>query len=342
MRFADATYFHLLWLLPVLALFYAYAFRRKRRALAMFGNPLLMAKMTATTSKERQTWKAVLVLVGTGFVILTVVRPQFGTKLKVAARTGVDVIIALDTSASMLAEDVKPSRLERAKYEISAFIDHLEGDRVGLVAFSGGSFVQCPLTLDYGAAKLFLEVLDARTIPVPGTDISGAIGTAMRAFNIEERKYKVVVLLTDGEDHQGDPTKAAKEAAEQGIRIHTIGFGTRDGELIREYNPDKSVKGYKQDREGNIVKTRLDEKTLERIALLTEGSYHRGSVGETELDEIYREISQMEKKELQSKRFAQYEDRFQYFLLWAIVALGAEVALSDRKRIKKEWTGRFD
>ena len=342
MRFAYPTYFHLLWLIPILILFYVHIFRRKQKALAVFGNPVLMDKMTATTSKKRQVWKVILIIAGIFFLVLSIVQPQFGTKLKVATRTGVDIIIALDTSKSMLAEDVKPNRLERAKYEISAFIDRLQGDRVGLVAFAGGSFVQCPLTLDYGAAKLFLDVLNEHTIPVPGTDIAGAIRKATRAFDIQERKYKVLILLTDGEDHSGDSIEATKEAAEEGIRIYTIGVGTREGEVIKEYNEDGSLKGYKQDRQNNIVKTRLDEVTLEKIALLTEGAYYRSSVGEMELDEIYKQISEMEKKELRSKRFAQYEDRFQYLLLWAILALGIEVAISDRKRIKREWTGRFD
>jgi len=340
MSFGAPTYFHLLWLLPLLILFYAWAFRRKRRALTLFGNPELMGKMTATTSRTRQVWKTILGILGVLFLVLAAVRPQFGTKLEIARRSGVDIIVVLDTSLSMLTEDIKPNRLERAKQEIRSFIDKLAGDRIGLVAFSGVSFVQCPLTLDYSAAKIFLGVIDTDLIPVPGTAIGAAIRTATKAFNVRERKYKVVVLLTDGEDHTTDPVEAAKKAADEGVRIYTIGLGTRAGELI----PVRDARGgvdYKRDRQGTPVKSRLDEATLEKIALATGGKYYRSTVGEMELDRIYEEISTMEKRELRSKKFTRYEERFQYPLFLAIVAFALEALLSDRRRVRREWQGRF-
>jgi len=339
MSFDAPTYFHLLWLLPLLILFYMWAFRRKRRALALFGNPELMGKMTATTSRTRQMWKTTLAILGVLFLVLAIVRPQFGTKLEIARRSGVDIVVVLDTSLSMLTEDIRPNRLERAKQEIRSFIDRLEGDRIGLVAFSGVSFVQCPLTLDYGAAKIFLDVIDTDLVPVPGTAIGEAIRTATKVFNVRERKYKVVLLMTDGEDHTTDPVEAAKKAADEGVRIYTIGLGTRSGELIPVR--DAAGAGYKKDRQGNPVKSSLDEATLEKIALATGGKYYRSTVGEMELDKIYEEISTMEKRELRSKKFARYEERFQYPLLLAIVAFVLEALLSDRRRVRREWQGRF-
>ena len=340
MSFGAPIYFHLLWLLPLLIAFYVWAFRRKRRALSIFGNPELMGKMTATTSRTRQVWKTILALCGVLFFTLAVVRPQFGTKLEIARRSGVDIMIVLDTSLSMLAEDIKPNRLERAKQEIRSFIDRLAGDRIGLVAFSGVSFVQCPLTLDYGAAKIFLDVIDTDLIPVPGTAIGEAIRTATKGFNVQERKHKAIVLLTDGEDHMSDPVEAAKRAADEGVRVYTIGLGTRAGELI----PVRDERGgvdYKKNRQGDPVKSRLDEATLEKIALMTGGKYYRSTVGEMELDKIYEEISTMEKRELRSKKFARYEERFQYPLFLAIVAFALEAFLSDRRRVRREWLGRF-
>ena len=339
MSFGTPTYFHLLWLLPLLILFYLWAFRRKRRALALFGNPELMGKMTATTSRTRQVWKTTLAVLGVLFLVLAIVRPQFGTKLEIARRSGVDIVVVLDTSLSMLTEDIRPNRLERAKQEIRSFIDRLAGDRIGLVAFSGVSFVQCPLTLDYGAAKIFLDVIDTDLIPVPGTAIGEAIRTATKVFNVRERKYKVVLLMTDGEDHTTDPVDAAKKAADEGVRIYTIGLGTRAGELIPVR--DATGAGYKKDRQGNPVKSSLDEATLEKVALATGGKYYRSTVGEMELDKIYEEISTMEKRELRSKKFARYEERFQYPLLLAIVAFVLEALLSDRRRVRREWLGRF-
>ena len=339
MTFGAPTYFHLLWLLPLLILFYVWAFRRKRRALALFGNPELMGKMTATTSRTRQVWKTVLAILGVLFLVLAIVRPQFGTKLEIARRSGVDIVVVLDTSLSMLTEDIRPNRLERAKQEIRSFIDRLAGDRIGLVAFSGVSFVQCPLTLDYGAAKIFLDVIDTDLIPVPGTAIGEAIRTATKVFNVRERKYKVVLLMTDGEDHTTDPVDAAEKAADEGVRIYTIGLGTRAGELIPVH--DATGAGYKKDRQGNPVKSSLDEATLEKVALATGGKYYRSTVGEMELDKIYEEISTMEKRELRSKKFARYEERFQYPLFLAIVAFALEAFLSDRRRVRREWLGRF-
>jgi Ca-activated chloride channel family protein len=335
MRFAAPTAFHLLYLIPILIVFYVVAFRRKKRAIAIFGDPELMRTLTESVSSKKQIWKVALNVLGVLFLILALARPQFGMKLEQIKRSGLDIMVVLDTSLSMLAEDVKPSRLERAKYEMGRLIERLSGDRIGVVAFAGESFVQCPLTMDYGAAKMLLDVLHTGTIPVPGSVIGGAIGKAAKAFNIKDRKYKAIVLLTDGENLEGDPVEAAQAAAKEGVRIYAVGLGTHSGEVIRIKDEKGRFTGYKKDRGGSIVKTRLDEKTLEEMAGVTRGKYYRASTSSSVADQIYEDLSKLEKRELESKEYAQYQERFQYFLFVAILLFGLEALLSDRKRKRR-------
>ena len=342
MRFAYPQYLNLLLLIPVLVVFYIIVFKQKRRALERFGNLDLVEKMTASVSRKRQVFKIFLIMVSVFFLILTFARPQFGERLQIMKRRGIDLLIALDTSLSMLAEDIKPNRLERAKHEIANLIERLRGDRVGLLAFAGDSFVQCPLTTDYGAAKMFLDAMDTDMIPEPGTAIGTAIEKALGAFVKQERKFKVLLLLTDGEDHVSDPIGSAKKAAEEGVRIYTIGLGTRKGEPIPIRDARGNVEEYKRDRKGEVVMTKLDEATLQKVALLTDGKYYRSTMGEGELEKIYEDISKLEKKEFEAKEFTQYEDRFQYFLIFAIVLLSVEALLTDRRKVKKTWEGRFE
>lgn len=342
MKFGHPEYIYLLWLIPLLVVFYIVAFRRKRKAMAAFGELPLMEKLTAHVSRRAPRWKSVTFILGVFFLILALLRPQFGTKLEVVRRRGLDIMVVLDVSLSMLAQDIKPSRLAHAKYDIGRLIDHLRGDRIGIVAFAGKSFVQCPLTMDYGAAKMFLDALNVGTIPVPGTAIGGAIRTATGAFNIKERKYKVIILLTDGEDlTQSDPENAAREAAKEGVRIYTIGIGTQQGTLIPLIDKQGAFEGYKKDRKGSIVKTKLVQEPLFQIAELTGGQYYRARPDGIEMDKVFDDISHLEKRELQSKRYTQYKERFQYPLLVAVVLLTVEVLLSERRRGKEMRRGQF-
>ncbi len=341
MEFGSPQFLWLFWLVPGVILFYVISFRRKRKVLQAFGSLELMAKLTPTVSRRKPRLKAVLVIVSLSFLLFALARPQYGKKLRMMKRKGVDIIICMDTSKSMLAEDIKPNRLERAKHELSSLIDKLKGDRVGIVAFAGEAFLECPLTLDYGAAKMFLDILDPDIIPIPGTAIGKAIRVALRGFNQKERKYKVMVLLTDGEDLMSDPIKVAKVAAQEGVRIYTVGIGSPQGAPIPLRDDKGRLLEYKKDRKDQTVMSKLDELTLEKIALLTDGKYYRSTIMGVELDRIYEDISKLEKKELKSRQYSQYEDRYQYFLLVAILALMAEGLLSDRRRKKAEWRGRF-
>jgi Ca-activated chloride channel family protein len=330
MTFAYAPLLHLLWLVPVALLFFIWTARRRRRALERLIGPRLSGRLAVSVSRRRRAWKAVLILAALLTAVLALARPQYGRKLRMIQRKGIDIVIALDTSDSMLAEDIKPNRLERAKQEISSLIDRLRGDRVALVAFAGESFVQCPLTSDYGAAKMFLDIIDQSI--QPGTAIAKAIQTGTAVFQDKERKYKAIILITDGEDHRSDPLAAAEEAAGQGVRIYTIGVGSPGGVPIPMRNDRGGLVEYKKDRQGETVLSRLDEVTLQRIARQTGGRYYRATTGEMELERILEELEGMEKKELASREYDLREDRYQYFLLATILLLAGEAALGDRRR----------
>ena len=340
MRFGDPQAFWFLLCVPVFALFLWWAFRRKRLALALFGSAELMDKLASGVSRIRQGVKAALMCGGFLFLILALVQPQFGSELELIHRRGVDLVIVLDTSLSMLAEDIKPNRLDRARFEIEGLIERLEGDRVGLVAFAGYSHVLCPLTLDYGAAKMFLGQADVTLISEQGTAVAEAIRTATRGFGSDERKYKALILITDGENHVDDPIAAAEEAAEEGVRIFAVGVGTAEGELIPIRDGDRV--DFLKDAEGKIVKTRLDETTLKEIARLTDGLYVRASGGGIGLTAVYEQIALMEKRDLGSQRYAQYIHRFQWPLAFALLCFVSEALLSDRRRNDEEWRGRFE
>jgi len=340
-RFDNILYLQFFWLMPALIIFFVFVFRWKKRALERFGSLELIQKLTLSLSRKRQLWKIVLLIISVFFMVLSLAKPQIGTKLEQVKREGVNILIATDVSLSMMAEDIKPNRLEKAKHAVGKFIDLLEGDRVGLIAFAGEAFVQCPLTLDYGAAKMFLEIMDISSIPTPGTAIGEAIKLATKTFEQRERKHKVLILITDCEDHAGDPIKAAEIAEKEGLVIFTVGVGSVGGDPIPLYNESGRNIGFKKDRQGQVVTSKLDEITLEKIALQTGGKYYRASGSESELTKIYDEISKMEKKELASLKFSQFEDRFQYVLIFAIVFLIFEIFISERKKVKKEWQGRF-
>ncbi len=327
-RFANDIALYLLLLIPALIVFFVLVFRWKRKAMSRFGNLLLLEQLTPTFSRKRSVWKIVLLLAALSFMILALARPQLGTALEEVKRKGVDVIVAIDVSESMNAQDIAPSRLDKARHEVSSLIDKLEGDRIGLIAFAGEAFVQCPLTLDYGAAKIFLDVLGPNLIPTPGTDVAKAIQMAMKSFESTERQHKVLVLITDGEHHGEDVMTVAEEAEREGLVIYTVGIGSAQGVPI----PVEQQGGFKKSNSGDVIVTKLDELTLEKIALQTGGKYYRASSSEAELDRIYDDISGMEKKELASLKFSQFEERFQYVLAIAFVLLLIEMLLSERRK----------
>ncbi len=332
LRFRYPIFLNGLWGIILLIVFFVLIYRHKQMLLQRFGHLEIIKRIMPGFNRKRLIWKSVFFILSYAFFVIALADPQIGTKLEEVKREGVDIIIALDVSNSMLAEDIKPNRLEKAKHEIANFISILRGDRIGLVAFAGMAHLVCPLTLDYGAAKLFLQMMDTDLIPVQGTALSDAIKTALKAFNQKERKHKVLILITDGEDHEGDPVKVAEEAAKEGIVIYTIGIGSPQGVPIPVYDQFGNSLGFKKDRNGNVVTTKLDIKTLQKVAFITNGKYYIATSGQSELKKIYEEINKMEKKELSARKFSQYEDRFQIFVALGLFFLLLEFFLPVRDK----------
>ena len=341
-RFANEQYLLALFLIPALFLFFVWVNKSKRKALERFGSLKLLEKLMLSKSPRRQKWKNAFLLFSLFFFLVALAQPQIGTKLEEVTRKGVDIFVAIDVSKSMLAEDIKPNRLTKAKHEVVTLINRLRGDRIGLIAFAGEAFVQCPLTLDYGALKIFLDIIEPGLIPRPGTAIGKAIEKAISSFVETERKYKVLILITDGEDTVEDPMKIAEMAEKEGIVIYTVGIGTPQGVPIPDIDASGKHIGFKKDKKGNVVTSKLDRLMLEKIALQTNGKYYNATPEEMELSKIYKDIDNMEKKELSSRIFSQYEDRFQYFLGIGLLLLLFDVFLPERKKVKTEWRGRFE
>jgi Ca-activated chloride channel family protein len=305
----------------------------QRKRLEKFVSRALRPQLTEDYSRKKAVLRSFLLVGFYLFGILSLARPQWGAKMETVRRHGVDIVVALDTSYSMNAEDVAPSRLEKGKNEIRSLIEKLKGDRIGVVSFAGTAVVHCPLTLDYGAAKLFLDVINTEIIPEPGTALATAIETATSAFSAKERKYKVLIIFTDGEDLEGEVEAAVKKAKEAGVIIYTIGVGTSEGTPIPVRDEKGDIVEYRKDERGQVVVSRLDEASLARIALETGGRYYISSTAEVELDAIYDEVSKLEKKELESRFFQNYEDRFQYPLAMAILCLVIETWIGDRRKL---------
>jgi Ca-activated chloride channel homolog len=336
-RFAHSEYLYAIALLPLLVILFLWAVRSRRKALEAFGNVVLMKQLMPASSGLKRAAKSALLFAALGFLILGLANPQIGTKLEEVKREGVDIMIALDVSNSMKAEDIKPNRLESAKQEISRLFDKLQNDRIGLIVFGGESYLQLPLTTDYSAARLLLSTVDVDIVPVPGTAIGSAIRLAMKSFSSGERKYKVLVLITDGENHEDDAIAAAKDAHAEGVVIHTIGMGSPGGAPIPVYQENTQI-GFKKDGEGNTVITKLDEQALTQIAEAGGGKFIRATSAQNELDAVFKEVESMEKKEFGAKVFTEYEDRFQYLLGACLVLLLAEFFLSERRsRVLSRW-----
>jgi len=331
MLFGQSVFLYLLMLIPFIFVFYLLVRRSRRKAIERLGNPELIAGLSERVSQSKRRWKAILMLLVITFVIIALARPQIGSHLELVEQQGVEVMVALDTSLSMMAQDVAPNRLERAKLAVVELMDRLPGARVGLVAFAGTSFVQFPLTTDFEAARLFLDAADVNTVSLPGTAIGDAIRTATRAFSEKELKYKVLILFTDGEDHNTDPIGAAREAAEQGVIIYAVGFGSPEGEPIPVRDETGAVTDFKKDRQGEVVLSKLDEAALQEIAKTTGGVYYQATASGKEIDRIVAAIDDMDKKELESKFMVRHVERFQISAALALLALVGEFVLTDRK-----------
>jgi Ca-activated chloride channel family protein len=341
MRFFEPAYLFSLLVIPVLIGFFWWAVYRKKLLLARFGDMPLIMKAARGISFRRQAGKAALLIVAVLLLCFTLAQPQLGTHMEMVKHEGLDIVVAVDVSKSMDALDVQPgpiSRLEKAKLQIRSLLspERLHGDRIGLVAFAGEAFIQCPLTIDYSAARMFLDVIDTDIIPSRGTDLERAIRKSVTAFNEKERKHKVLILLTDGESQTGKPVDAAEDARKEGVKIYTVGIGSPAGEPIPIFNRREEKVGFKKDDEGKVVVSKLDEETLQKIALATGGKYYRATPSELELDKIFTDIGGMERKEMEGRLLLQYDDRFQWPLSLALAFMIWEVFVPERIRSRRE------
>lgn len=322
-------------LTPTLIGFLAWAFRRRRRALERFASPGLLPHLADRVDWNAKRAKATAGTLGVLFLLLALVGPQWGFRWQEVTRRGADLVIALDVSKSMLAEDVRPNRLERAKLAVHELLSMLHGDRIGLVAFAGTSFIQCPLTMDYGAFALALDELSTDTIPRGGTALAQAIRESLKMFASSAPESRALVLITDGESHEGDTLVAAKEAVKAGVKVFAIGIGTPEGELI-PITDEQGHKAFLKDREGRTVKSRLDEAALKQVALETGGSYVHATATSFGLDLVYNErIAKLTQQESGGTMTKQYEQRFQWLLAVALVLLACEPLISDRTRMAR-------
>ena len=340
-RYTHPEMFYLFIPLTLVLIWYAYQGKKLRFGLETLGTASVKKFLLNRVKYSRIRLRSRLIILGIIFILLASVGPQIGMKLTELTREGVDIFILLDTSASMNAGDVKPSRIEKAKYELGRLLNKLEGDRVGLIAFAGSAHLHCPLTEDYSASRLFLNMMDTDLITTQGTDLAVAIQLALDHVENDDEKFKVFVLVSDGEDHQGEAIILAEKARKLGIIIHTLGVGTAAGGPIPIYDNNGKRVEFKKNRRGQVVTSTLNESTLYEIARITGGLYIRVENQVNAIAPLLKEIDQMEKRELKSHVFSQYEDRYQVFLIIGLMLFSAEFLIPTRTKKEMVWEGRF-
>ncbi len=331
MHFAEPSMLHLFWAVILVTVFLFRAARRRGKVLERFVEHPLLADVVPGMIPGRLFWKNILLAGVFVFSVLALARPQWGFEWQEVKRRGLDILLVVDTSRSMLAADVKPNRLERTKLAVQDLLKKLRGDRVGLIAFAGDAFMVCPLTVDYAGFMLSLHDLDVRTVGRGGTNLSRAIEESLRGHDAARNDYKAIILITDGDDLEGDALAAARKAKDKGVRIYCIGIGTPEGELVQFVNEQGEAE-FLKDAAGNFVKSRLNENLLRQIALATGGMYARSGGAEFGLDFIYEhELSRLKKRDIEEKMRKHYQERFQVPLALAFVLLLMETCFPARK-----------
>lgn len=310
-----------------------------RRTLARQVEPALWDRLTSGGDLRGRRVRDALLLLAAAAGLVAAARPQFGSRIVQVKRSGIDVIAALDASASMDAADVVPNRLARSRREIADLVERLRGDRIGIVIFEGEAFLLCPLTLDYGAARLFLDAAETRMLPTPGSDLAEGIRTCLRSFPRDGNRSRAIVVFSDGESHGADVLAAAEEARKADVRIFTVGVGTPTGQPIPMRDDEGRTTGYKKDRGGEVVLSRLDEGTLRRVAEETGGRYYPATLAGGEIEAIYQGLSDMEQAELKAGLRSRHEERFQILAGLAVLCLVGQIAWPRAPR-RREWSGR--
>jgi len=328
-RIANPEYLYALLVIPALIAFFWYSRIKRRKALDLFGQKEILSVLMPNVSDSRPIVKFIVLMLALSSIIVGISRPQFGSKLKTEKRKGIELIIALDVSNSMMAEDIQPNRLERAKRAISQLVDKLSNDKIGLIVFAGDAFIQLPITADYVSAKLFLNSISTNMVPTQGTAIGAAIELGMKSFNPQFAGSKAMIIITDGENHEDDAVGAAKAAAEKGIFVYTIGMGLPQGGPIPDFN--NGMRSYRKDKDGNTVVTKLDEPMLQKIAEAGKGAYVRANNAQVGLNNLFNEVNKMEKSELESQIYADYDDQFQYFIAFGLFLILLDFLILERK-----------
>ena len=340
LRFEHPTYLWFLLAIPVLAVVFFFLNRWQMRLLHRFVGQILVPQLAPEASLAKKFIKHAILLLALACLILTIANPQVGTRLEEVKREGIDLFVALDVSLSMKSEDIRPNRLEKAKRDVSELLRKLSGDRVGMVVFAGDAFIQFPLTADYTAADLFLSAIDVDAVPIPGTMIGSAIEVALKSFSKDVPTQKAIVIVSDGENTEGDVLGAVEEAKKAGVRLYSVGMGTPEGGPIPIYNQNGDRVDYKREQSGSIVLSKLDETMLQQIAASTGGTYHRATSAGNEIDDIFEELASLEKVEFGTKQVTGFETRYQYPLAFAVLFLLMDIMLSERRgkliaRLKK-------
>jgi Ca-activated chloride channel homolog len=328
-RFAYPDFLYLLLLVPVIFLLWLFNSYRRKRSLQKLGDANVVTRLIPEASRIRSFVKMTLQCIVIILAAIVLARPQYGSKMEEVKRKGVEVIIALDVSNSMLAEDIQPNRLERAKQAISRLCESLSEDKIGLIVFAGDAYTQIPVTTDYISARMFLSAINPQIVPKQGTAIGSAIDLGMRSFSPGKDKSRALIIITDGENHEDDPVAKAREASADGIVIYTVGIGSTDGVPIQATVDGR--KDFMKDQQGNTVITKLDENILKEIALAAGGKYVRASNSNIGLDQVFTDIRAMKKQELEGKMFTEYNDQFQIFAGIALFFLLLDFIVMERK-----------
>jgi Ca-activated chloride channel homolog len=328
-QFANPQYLYSLLSIPLLVLLYVLIYMQKKKSLEKFGDIAVISKLMPLASKRRHVFKFILLLLSLVLLIFAIARPQYGIKLREVKTEGIEIIIALDVSNSMLAEDndSKTNRLEVAKRAINKLLDKLEDDKIGLIVFAGSAFMQVPVTTDYTATKMMLSSINPGMIQEQGTAIGDAINLAMKAFDPKNDKQKVLIVITDGENHLDNPVEMASKAADIGIKVYTIGIGDPKGSPI----PISGGSEFRKDNNGDVIITKLDETMLMDIASAGNGKYIRASGAQFGLMSIYNDIEKLDKTELGTAKFSEYEDVYQYLIFLALIFLFIDFGIMNRK-----------
>jgi Ca-activated chloride channel family protein len=330
-KFGYIEYLYGLAAIPLLIFIY-YSYRAwRRRKINSIGDSQLVLSLMPDSSGFKPFLKFFLLLLSFTALIIALARPQIGTKLEEVKRMGVEVILLVDVSNSMLSEDIKPNRIERAKQAIMRLIDKLEDDRIGIIVFAGKSYLQLPLTTDYSAARLITSTLSPDLINTQGTAIGAAIELATETFSKDDTKSKALIIITDGENHEDDAVNAAKVAAEKGIVIHTIGMGSSNGGPIPIYESGRMA-GYRKDNQGNVIMTKLNSQVLQEIASVGNGEFVFADIADVNLSDLVSDISKMEKQEYGSKKFTEFDEKFQILILIVVILISLEFFISERRR----------